>query len=440
MPVRTREGCLLADHNLVIITLDCVRPDFLGCYGCQTVRTPTLDRMASRGAVFEVALSQAPNTWVSHAGIMTGLYPPCHGLRTPYDQLSPDVATLASFLSNHGYCSAGFPGNDLVGSRAGFHRGFDLFFEQYRAANADPSDSPGKQQPPAAHTGPETLSASPDRITANNRNPWEEVVKAADDWLSQQIDPVFMWFHYLDTHHLPECDLPDYYRFSRDPLWQYYEGKISYADERCVLAVLDLLHRHGRYDRTLVAVLSDHGEGLRPGMPPVHNDDLTEEVLRVPLILFDEALPCKGFRTPSLVRTADLFPTLAGLVCENTPEVAERLEPLSGVTMPLPGVTEAGLVSGGRTDLAYAENKPLDQFCLRSSEWKYLTGPSGESLFHILSDPREQTNAVFRHPETAAYLKNELETIRSSRQSTKRVPVDREEEETRRLLRSLGYL
>ena len=66
--------------NLVLITLDCVRPDFLGCYGCQDVQTPALDRMGSRGVVFEQAITQAPNTWVSHAGLLTGLYPPLHGL------------------------------------------------------------------------------------------------------------------------------------------------------------------------------------------------------------------------------------------------------------------------------------------------------------------------------------------------------------------------
>ena len=78
-------------RNIVLITLDCVRPDFLGCYGCQDVETPTLDRLAAGGVVFEQAVTQAPNTWVSHAGLFTGLYPPLHGLRTPYDRIDPEV-------------------------------------------------------------------------------------------------------------------------------------------------------------------------------------------------------------------------------------------------------------------------------------------------------------------------------------------------------------
>ena len=172
MSVHTQNGCHFSNHDLVIITLDCVRPDFLGCYGCQRVRTPTLDRLAAKGAVFELALSQAPNTWVSHAGIMTGLYPPRHGLRSPYDQLSPAVTTLASLLADHGYCSAGFPGNDLVGSRAGFHRGFDLYFEQYRLSSGDSSgSSPEDPLFPLSPAGQAALSSSPDRTQEERASP-----------------------------------------------------------------------------------------------------------------------------------------------------------------------------------------------------------------------------------------------------------------------------
>ena len=94
--------------NIVLISLDCVRPDFLGCYGCGAVRTPHLDRMAARGVVFDQAVSQAPNTWVSHAGILTGCYPPLHGLRSAYDGILEEVPTLAEILKGCGYATAGF--------------------------------------------------------------------------------------------------------------------------------------------------------------------------------------------------------------------------------------------------------------------------------------------------------------------------------------------
>ena len=406
--------------NLVLITLDCVRPDFLGCYGCQDVQTPALDRMASRGVVFEQAITQAPNTWVSHAGLLTGLYPPLHGLRTPYDRIDPGAPTLASLLEERGYRCAGFPGNDLVGTRSGFGKGFEFYFEDYALGGQEADEQGG--------------------MTANNRNRWEDVLDAAGGWLEGQPGPLFLWFHYLDTHHLPELELPEYYRYSRDPMWQFYEGKISYADPCCVQAVLDLLIKNGLYEDTLLVVLSDHGEELVRGMPPVHNGLLTEGVLRVPLILFGEHLPWKGLRVPGLVRTADIVPSLIdggfepGEACPESTEHA-----FSGAPLPLPGLDRRGEYAGER-EFAYAENEPLGLSCIRSEQWKYLIGPEGEHLFPLADDPGGQGNVIDRHPSTAQYLKETLASIRSSRPAGEGVAAEREEEETRRLLRALGYL
>ncbi len=421
------------DHrpDIVLISLDCVRPDFLGCYGCDTVRTPHLDRMAARGVVFDLAVSQAPNTWVSHAGIFTGCYPPVHGLRSPYDAMLEDVPTLAGILQGCGYATAGFPGNDLVGSRMGFARGFDLFFEEYR--NRPPQGEPG-DFPAGAAPGNE----APTGVSANTRNDWEEVLDAAEGWLSQEKEPVFLWLHYLDTHHLPDLLLPELFRFSRDPSWQFYEGKVSYADERCVAAVVEMLRRQGRYDTALIVVLSDHGEGLWPGRAPQHNGELTDDVIRVPLILFGESLPFRGVRVEGQVRTADLAPTLASLAGFHEQEVLGRF---SGRPLPLPERARFG--AGSETLLnghpAYAENEPQGLACIRTHEWKYLLRGGDGFLFHLPSDPGESVNVAGRHPETAAGLGKDLERIRSLG-PRRQEAASREEQETRRLLRSLGYV
>jgi arylsulfatase A-like enzyme len=379
-----------------------------------------LDRLAAKGVVFEQAITQAPNTWVSHAGILTGLYPPLHGLRTPHDRIGPEVPTLASVLAENGYPCAGFPGNDLVGSRMGFGTGFDLFFEQYFGTD----DGGGR----------------PGETNANIRNRWEDILDAAEGWLVRQGDRVFLWFHYLDTHHLPECDLPEYYRYSQDPSWQFYEGKISYADQGCIGAVMKLLLRSGRYEDTLLLVLSDHGEELIRGAAPVHNGRLTEAVLRVPLILFSEHNPWKGLRIPSLVRTSDIVPTLLDGLLDLPRTKGERTgNAFSGSPLPLPGLDRRGGLEAVK-ELAYAENEPLGLSCVRSEQWKYVAGPTEETLFDVSLDPQEQGNVIDRHPNTAVYLKRELEEIRSLRLERERTPAEREEEETRRLLRAFGYL
>jgi arylsulfatase A-like enzyme len=334
--------------------------------------------------------------------------------------MDPEVPTLASLLAEHGYRCAGFPGNDLVGTRMGFGKGFDLYFEKYVLVDEE-ADEQGA-------------------TSANNRNRWEDVLDAAEGWLGLQKESVFLWLHYLDTHHLPECDLPEYFRFSQDPLWQFYEGKISYADQCCLRSVLDLLIRNGRYEDTLIVVLSDHGEELVRGMPPAHNGLLTEGVLRVPLILFCEQGPWKGLRVPDLVRTADIVPTLLGDLLDLPGDGTKRMDnALAGVLLPLPGL-DRGEGYDPRRELAYAENEPLGLSCIRSGHWKYVTGPEGDLLFHVPTDPLERNNVVDRHPGTVEYLKEALTSIRSSRPQVERVRAEREEEETRRLLRSLGYL
>jgi hypothetical protein len=103
-----------------------------------------------------------------------------------------------------------------------------------------------------------------------------------------------------------------------------------------------------------------------------------------------------------------------------------------------------GLDRGGGYDekrlLAYAENEPLGLSCIRSAQWKRTSGPEGDQLFDLSADPGEQRNVIDRHPTTAEHLKEALDGIRSSRPQGERVAADREEEETRRLLRTLGYL
>ncbi len=112
---------------IVVVTLDCVRPDHLGAYGYRGVDTPFMDLVAKEGALFENAIAQAPNTWVSHASIFTGCNPYRHGMRTYYTVISEEVGTLAEMLSKSGYATAAYPAHTLVGPERGYNRGFRSF-------------------------------------------------------------------------------------------------------------------------------------------------------------------------------------------------------------------------------------------------------------------------------------------------------------------------
>jgi arylsulfatase A-like enzyme len=158
------------------------------------------------------------------------------------------------------------------------------------------------------------------------------------------------------------------------------------------------------------------------------------------LILFGEQAPWKGLRIPNLVRTTDIFPTLVnGLfdVARAGPESMAHAG--AGIPLPLPGLErEAGYEEA--KELAYAENEPLGLSCVRSEQWKYVAGPEGDRLFHLVSDPGEQSNVIDRHPSTVEYLKETLVRIRSMRAEGDGAILEREHEETRRLLRAFGYL
>ena len=122
------------ERNLVLITLDTTRADRLGCYGSTTVQTPNLDRIASRGTVFDHAFAVAPITAPSHASILSGTFPPFHQVRDNDLVAVPDgVPWLPEVLKEHGYTTAAMIAAFPLRSAMGFARGFDYFGDQLEA-------------------------------------------------------------------------------------------------------------------------------------------------------------------------------------------------------------------------------------------------------------------------------------------------------------------
>ncbi len=341
------------------------------------METPNLDALARAGVLFEQAVTHAPNTWVSHATIFTGLLPPRHGLRAPNSRISPDAVTLAEWLSRQGYATAGFPGTNLVGRPMGFHRGFHRFHEEWW--------SDGWQ--------------AEDKLWRRN---WDEALGLAMDWMRGARQPFFLWLHYMDTHHLPELRLPGYFRTRFSPSWQHYDGKISYADQVCVGRLLDFLRSEELLESTVLMIFSDHGEELHEDDRPLHDYGLRDDVIRVPLILhlprhYDNPSP----RVPGQVRLLDLFPTACDLLGLSQPQ------DLDGQSL-LP-------LWGGRREevpaasIAYLENWPKGLMGLRTSEWKLIlrnplpgewgrAEPSVQGLYHLPTDPVEHLDVSGAHP------------------------------------------
>lgn len=402
--------------NFFLITLDCVRADRLGCYGYPGVETLNIDELASSGILFEQVVSHAPNTWVSHASVFTGCFPPFHGLRGPDHRLAEDVVTMAEWFSAHGWSTAGFPGTNLVGRAQGLDRGFHYFDDNWVEEGA----------------------ARGEKVLW--RGNWKNALIRLEDWMERTPGPFFVWLHYVDTHHLPEINLPEYYRTRFSSKWQFYDGKISYADSQCVGHVMALMERSGISDRTAVVVFADHGEELQEEDRPIHDGGLGEGVMRVPLVMrLPGSWATGGKRISTLVCLADIFPTLCDLAGISSPQG------INGVSLK-EAVEDTARVSS-RT--VYMENLPKGFIGARSKEWKLVLKVSGGGegvdkasivgLYHLPTDPREQRDLSGLYPAVVEWL---MEECRMCTMSPKTISsVDEEQQRSlRAVLEGLGYL
>lgn len=403
--------------NVLLVTFDTTRADHIGCYGNETVDTPVVDGLAEDGVRFAHAYSALPVTAPSHTTIMTGKYPMAHGVRdNGLFVLSEDQLTLAEGLRRQGWATAaaiaGFP---LV-SRFGLNQGFDLYDDRLERPSDEFFDRMRLARPP--------------RLFFDERKA-ARVNEAVFDWIDEHHQqPFFLWIHYYDPHQPHEPPPPYDQQYVDDP----YDGEIAYADE-CLGVLLAKLRRLGVYDRTLVVLTADHGEGLGEHGEETHSFLLYDTTLHVPLIIRHPAGP-RGMVIDQRVGLVDLMPTILDAVG------VERPSDMQGRSlMPV-------LAGGdpGEVPRYYAEtlsprltNGWGELRALFDGRWKYVHGPRVE-LFDLADDPHELRNLVDDRPEVAARMRTGLEGFLeefSVRGTTRVVPAD---DETREKLIALGYL
>jgi len=342
-----------AGPNLLLVTIDTLRADHVGVYGAVSVSTPTLDALAARGVRFEHAQSPVPLTGPSHATILTGLYPPVHGVRdNVVFALDPSHKTLATRLKAQGYRTAAFVAAYPVAAAFGFRQGFDTFSENFKES---PIPGAGAQR------------------RAN------EVVDDALGWLAKPGDgPFFVWMHLYDPH--APYDPPEPYR--TDFAGRLYDGEIAFADAQ-LGRVFDWLRSSGHEQDTVVAVLADHGESLGEHGELTHAVLIYEATLHVPFLLAGPGIP-RGATVPARVTTVDVAPTLLRLLgLPPPPEMTGRdlRAAFGGQRLPPEPLYAESLF--GRLNCRWSS--------LRSwtvDDWKLVDGSRAE-LFHLSEDPAE---------------------------------------------------
>ncbi|MCA8981838.1 MAG: sulfatase [Planctomycetes bacterium] len=320
--------------NVLLITLDTLRPDRMGVFGCERDTTPALDAFAAESACFDQAFANSSFTPPSHASILTSRYPSEHGL-LHWNKSLGDVPTAADFFGSAGYRTGAFtPFPALL--KIGLQRGFE------ERSVPDPHVT-HKLGPDGR---PELDQNGQPRIDSYLLAPGEEVNAKALPWLLDESDdrPFFAWVHYYDAHRpygahggktkyndfaSPEVgDTEKYYRLDevkREKLGltseevQYiedrYDGGLARLDEQ-VGALLDALRAAGRLEDTIVVITGDHGEVFAEYEVDEwfsHDPWLTDENLHVPLFLRLPDGKYAGKHCDELVEGVDVLPTLCEL-------------------------------------------------------------------------------------------------------------------------------
>jgi len=432
--------------NILLISIDTLRADHLGCYGYPRGTSPHIDSLAQRGVVFTNTTAQANWTLPSHMSLMTSQAPAVHGVQTTGQKLARAKTTVAEVLKNAGYRTIGITGGYNVDERFGFAQGFD----DYHADKLEHLTSEEKirygQGVRLADTLPHIL----------------ETLRAKDD------APLFLFVHAWDTHapYMPHEDLiGDYSQDYRgdlemitheyiaavnrgeravsaedaDRIRALYDNEIRYVD-RFLGTIFDELDKRQLRDNTIVALTSDHGDELMEHGLLNHGVALYQPEVHVPLIITYEGTLPAGLRVDSITRSIDIAPTILELAgVDYSAEVALEFQGRSLVNSwnrkmrPVSAVTE-GRGPGERS--------------LRAGKYKYIRGPESrgsqkDELYNLDEDPGELVDLSDAEAEIARHLNQQLsvlfETFSGIRTFGMRQKVE-SDEQFKKKLRALGYL
>jgi arylsulfatase A-like enzyme len=414
--------------NIIIISIDTMRADHLGCYGYDRNTSPTIDSLAAAGIRYSRCQAQAPHTLPAHSTIWTGLSVASHGAGTRNNityALDPALPNIATVLGDAGYITLGMVNVAILSNDNGFATGFD-----YYSWNENGAGRAG-----------ETVDEYLKWIDENAGNP----------------KPVFCFMHLFDVHSPYDPPSPFDSLFSpggdegivgwrhdsltnvvlnpedRDHLVDMYDGEIAWVDSQ-LSRLFSELRARGLDDNTLIVITADHGEEFLEHGGWGHSHALWQEILHVPLIICGPGIQA-GLVDTLTAGQFDILPTICGYLSiasppnldgvnllDSVPRSADRSIPSSRVGMDKVfqwGVEgEEGLVS-----VLTGNTKAIMDF---------VSGQP-ESMYDLLSDPGEQ-NPMEISPEMTELLDNYWTTPQTGN------PTAANSDAINEQLRGLGYI
>lgn len=413
-----------APRNVLLLSIDTLRADRLGCYGYDRPTSPFLDGLAQQGVRYENVVAQSPWTLPSHTSLLTGLLPHHHGVTSGDQRLAKSLPSLQKLLAGQGLATAAIINSRFLGERHGLSRGFD-------------------------HV--ELLDEKPKAGLA--------VFERALDWLGDLgEEPYFLFLHTYHVHsdYTPAASyrelLVDPYTGTADgssaQLQAFRRGEHEF-DERDMQHISQLydaelrelddlledffgeLEALGLLDETLVIVTSDHGEEFREHGDVLHGRSMHRESLSIPMLLVGPGVPA-GRRVDDLVMLVDVLPTITGRFGLPAPDACDGIdlarlwEPNDVRRWILAGADHNNAVPGLRS-------------MLRDSRFKLMVDDAAgtHALYDLQSDPGEQYDVSTERAELAQHMLSVLRRLTSEQGTSEQAPPQTAED--LRVLQELGY-
>jgi arylsulfatase A-like enzyme len=415
-----------ARDNVLIFLFDAVNVSHVGCYGSSTGTTPYMDAVASEGIVWEQAFTPAVYTIASTGSLFTGLHPMEHGVLVHTDSLPDPFTTLAEMFRAGGYETGLFSGTGYASPVFGYGQGFNKVW----IPKAPVIDA-------------------------------KEFVPVLSDWITKsKEDPFFGYIHFREPHYpfQPPKEFLKRFNASLDFRLPITDNSINRSDEekRNMIAaynanlayvdqqfgrILEVLRSQGLYDRTILVLISDHGEAFWEHGMQGHNASVYEEMIRIPMIMrIPRESAIQGTRRTQIVENTALFPTFLDLFSFS----AKQIRPLRKSLLPLLLNKDAEPPE----PVLFSQTAGRGSFGIRTPRFKFIERRPErlqDELYDLSTDPGERNNLLQKHPILGAYFKTVFQkrykewekSLALIQTLKKKAVIDQETEEQ---LRALGYI
>jgi len=392
-------------RNVLLITIDTLRPDRLSCYSSEHIQTPHIDSLAVSGALFLNAFAHTPTTLPSHTNILLGTTPLYHGVHDNQNFIARDeFLSLAEHLKGEGYATGAFVGAFPLDSRFGLTQGFDVYDDNYGSKNY--------------------------QEFSYVERPAEVVIQNALEWLEVQEKPWFLWIHCFDPHQQYNPPEPFKTRYLDAP----YNGEVAYVDHE-LGKVFSYLKNNGLKDKTVIIFTGDHGESLGQHGESTHGYFAYNSTLWIPLIINSPGM--KSVVVDKHVCHVDIYPTVCDILNIPTPDFCQgiSLEPA------LRGKKTKNLDSRAiyfESLYPYYNRGWAPLTGIIQNKLKYVDSPIPE-LFDLEKDFDELENGA-EGKNLSPYRKRLEEVLKELSYSGKATAAKKVDRDTMERLRSLGYI